>query len=160
MKPFQPWIKHINFKTTRTFYHLPCKLYINLHSQLISSNQQTTSILYQTTMAKSIAIPYAILFLVLVGTTVPTASSFELIPSILKCGKAIVEVEHCVVKLLPSFLSLHIRLTEDCCKAIVHIEESCLPMIFTVPLLGPKLSNITSAVCSTFVDPSAPPAIA
>ncbi|KAI0500487.1 egg cell-secreted protein 1.2-like [Dendrobium catenatum] len=106
-------------------------------------------------MAKSGAIAYAILFLVIVGTTIPTASSFQLLPDIFKCWKAIVEVEHCVVKLIPSFLNLHIRLTQECCKAFVHIEDSCLPAVFTAPVFGPGLSNFTSSVCGVFADPPA-----
>ncbi|PKU78372.1 egg cell-secreted protein 1.2-like [Dendrobium catenatum] len=112
-------------------------------------------------MAKSVAAAaYAILFLVTVGTTMPTASSFQLIPDIIKCWKAVVEVEHCAVKLIPSFLTLHIRLTQDCCKAFVHIEESCLPIVFTAPLLGPGLSNITSTICGILADPPSPPTVA
>ncbi|PKU78374.1 Egg cell-secreted protein 1.4 [Dendrobium catenatum] len=111
-------------------------------------------------MAKSVAVAYAMLFLVVVGTTVPTASSFQLIPDIIKCWKAIVEVEHCVVKLIPSFLTLHIRLTQECCSAFVHIEESCLPAVFTAPFIGPGLSNVTSSVCGLFANPSSPPALA
>ncbi|KAL0915294.1 hypothetical protein M5K25_015700 [Dendrobium thyrsiflorum] len=111
-------------------------------------------------MAKSVAVAYAMLFLVIVATTMPTASSFQLIPDFIKCWKAIVEVEHCVVKLIPSFLTLHIRLTQECCNAFVHIEESCLPAVFTAPVFGPGLSNITSSVCGLFANPSSPPALA
>ncbi|XP_020595012.1 egg cell-secreted protein 1.4-like [Phalaenopsis equestris] len=110
--------------------------------------------------AKSATMPYFILFLVFVGTTMPTASSFDLIPDILKCWKAATEVEQCVVKLIPSFLNLHINLSQDCCKAVVHIEESCLPFIFTVPVLGPGLANVTSSICGAFADPPSPPAAA
>ncbi|XP_020593645.1 egg cell-secreted protein 1.2-like [Phalaenopsis equestris] len=112
-------------------------------------------------MVKSGAVSYVVLFLVVVsGTMTPTASSFDLFPNIFKCWKAIVEVESCAVKLIPSFLSLHIRLTQECCKAFVHIEESCLPIVFPNPVFGPVLANITSTICGALADPPSPPAMA
>ncbi|KAK8937008.1 hypothetical protein KSP39_PZI011784 [Platanthera zijinensis] len=95
-----------------------------------------------------------ILLLIVAGTMTPRAAAFDSFKDILGCWKAVVEVENCVVKLVPSFLNLHIRLTQDCCKAIIHIEENCIP---TTPVFGAALSNLTSSVCGALADPSPPP---
>ncbi|KAK8916835.1 hypothetical protein KSP39_PZI023054 [Platanthera zijinensis] len=101
-------------------------------------------------MAKSAAATaYAILFLVVAaGTAVPTASSFQILPDIVKCLLAFGQFEKCGVKLVPSHLALQVTLTDGCCKAIIGIEESCLHIANTTSLFGPAFTNLTSTVTS------------
>ncbi|KAG0462884.1 hypothetical protein HPP92_021360 [Vanilla planifolia] len=84
----------------------------------------------------------------LLAFAAPKASAFSFFPDVFRCWNAVAEVEDCAVKLVPAFLSLHIRLTPQCCKAVLDIEESCLPIVFTNPTLGPALKNVTSSICS------------
>ncbi|KAK8935643.1 hypothetical protein KSP39_PZI013758 [Platanthera zijinensis] len=109
-------------------------------------------------MAKQGGSVYAILLLLIVaGTMTPRVASFDLFPGIFQCWKAVIEVENCVVKLVPSFLNLHIGLSQDCCKAIIHIEESCVLAVFPSPVLGAALSNITTSLCGALAHPSSQP---
>ncbi|KAK8935651.1 hypothetical protein KSP39_PZI013754 [Platanthera zijinensis] len=109
-------------------------------------------------MAKQGGSVYAILLLLIVaGTMTPRVASFDLFPGIFQCWKAVIEVENCVVKLVPSFLNLHIGLSQDCCKAIIHIEESCVLAVFPSPVFGAALSNITTSLCGALAHPSSQP---
>ncbi|KAK8955791.1 hypothetical protein KSP40_PGU014298 [Platanthera guangdongensis] len=56
-----------------------------------------------------------------------------------------------------SFLNLHIGLSQDCCKAIIHIEESCILAVFPSPVFGAAMSNITSSLCGVLAHPSSQP---
>ncbi|KAH0453720.1 hypothetical protein IEQ34_018044 [Dendrobium chrysotoxum] len=99
-------------------------------------------------MAKSVAAACAFLFLLVVSTSIPTASSFQLIPDFLKCWYAVIELKGCSVNIVPSKLDFQIKLTEQCCKAINGIEESCLHVVLSDHTIGSALLNITSKVCA------------
>ncbi|KAG0465511.1 hypothetical protein HPP92_019675 [Vanilla planifolia] len=97
-----------------------------------------------------------ILLLAAAGTAIPKASSFSLFPGVLQCWAAVSSVGDCSVKLVPSFLSLHIKVTPGCCKAVSDIVESCIPIVFPNPTFGAVLSNLTSTVCSALADTPPP----
>ncbi|PKA47777.1 Egg cell-secreted protein 1.4 [Apostasia shenzhenica] len=99
------------------------------------------------TSASSFLLVLLVTFAVSGGSLPRGASAFSLFPDIGKCWHAVVEVEDCVVKLVPAFLSLHIKITPQCCKAVSDIEESCLPFVFSNPVFGPALSHFVSNVC-------------
>ncbi|KAK8916828.1 hypothetical protein KSP39_PZI023053 [Platanthera zijinensis] len=99
-------------------------------------------------MAKSAAATaYVILFLLAAAcTAVPTASSFQILPDFLRCFMAVGQILDCGVKHVPSHLALQVTLTDECCKAIIGIEENC-HIVNMTSSFGPAILNLTSTIC-------------
>ncbi|CAN4077204.1 unnamed protein product [Withania somnifera] len=61
-----------------------------------------------------------------------------LFPDISKCLASVLNVPGCVEEIITSFLSIKLRLIgPQCCKAVLDIEDSCLPKIFPFSSIFP-----------------------
>ncbi|KAL6188901.1 hypothetical protein ACLB2K_040292 [Fragaria x ananassa] len=76
-------------------------------------------------------------------------------PDVLKCWSSLTGVNGCVLGIFQSVFSLQFgKISADCCKAFVAVEDSCLPKMFPLtPFFPPMLKNI----CALQGNP-APPA--
>ncbi|CAN4075817.1 unnamed protein product [Withania somnifera] len=62
----------------------------------------------------------------------------SLFPDISKCLASVLNVPGCVEEIITSFFSIKFQLIgPQCCKAVLDIEDSCLPKIFPFSSIFP-----------------------
>ncbi|KAL6226233.1 hypothetical protein ACLB2K_000196 [Fragaria x ananassa] len=65
-------------------------------------------------------------------------------PDVLKCWSSLTGVSGCVTEIFQSVFTLQFgRISANCCKAFLAVEDSCLPKMFPLtPFFPPLLKNI------------------